>query len=206
MAARIRNERRTPAKTPCRPICGRAESRNLTSSPYTCTSGSHRRADGHHREFHVGALWIGREVETPILSQLEALARARGILIQHEARGQSFDLDGAKGEILWPETDSGDITASAKNNDSLVMRLQSTAAAFFCLATPRRSGVGNTSENTDRPLAADVLKVGHHGSKNSTRPEFLVAVHRNSRLFPPERRIPTAIRAKNSSIACATQT
>jgi competence protein ComEC len=33
------------------------------------------------------------------------------------------------------------------------------------------------SENGDTTLRADVLKVGHHGSKNSTMPRFLAAVH-----------------------------
>lgn len=32
------------------------------------------------------------------------------------------------------------------------------------------------AENTVETLRADVLKVGHHGSKNSTMPEFLAAV------------------------------
>jgi competence protein ComEC len=32
-------------------------------------------------------------------------------------------------------------------------------------------------ENSETALRADVLKVGHHGSKNSTMPEFLAAVH-----------------------------
>jgi len=127
--------------------------------------------------FQVGALWIGREVDTPILSQLEAVARARGILIQHEARGQSFNLDGANGQILWPETDSGEIATSAKNNDSLVMRLQFHGRSFFLpgdAETQAESAI--LSENTDRRLDADVLKVGHHGSKNSTTPALLAAV------------------------------
>lgn len=33
------------------------------------------------------------------------------------------------------------------------------------------------AENAESTLHADVLKVGHHGSKNSTMPEFLAAVH-----------------------------
>ena len=33
------------------------------------------------------------------------------------------------------------------------------------------------SENGDTTLRADVLKVGHHGSKNSTMPRFIAAVH-----------------------------
>lgn len=32
------------------------------------------------------------------------------------------------------------------------------------------------SDNDENALRADVLKVGHHGSKNSTTPEFLAAV------------------------------
>jgi competence protein ComEC len=32
------------------------------------------------------------------------------------------------------------------------------------------------SENSPEAMRADVLKVGHHGSKNSTAPEFLIAV------------------------------
>ena len=33
------------------------------------------------------------------------------------------------------------------------------------------------SDNSETTLHADVLKVGHHGSKNSTMPGFLAAVH-----------------------------
>lgn len=33
------------------------------------------------------------------------------------------------------------------------------------------------AENTPEALRADVLKIGHHGSKNSTTEEFLAAVH-----------------------------
>jgi hypothetical protein len=33
------------------------------------------------------------------------------------------------------------------------------------------------SENSEADLHADILKVGHHGSKNSTMPDFLAAVH-----------------------------
>ena len=33
------------------------------------------------------------------------------------------------------------------------------------------------AENSEEALRSDVLKVGHHGSKNSTTPAFLAAVH-----------------------------
>jgi competence protein ComEC len=41
----------------------------------------------------------------------------------------------------------------------------------------KQSERGILSENAPENLRADVLKVGHHGSKNSTTDEFLAAVH-----------------------------
>ncbi len=70
----------------------------------------------------IGAFWVGREVLTPALAKLEAVARTRGIQVTHETRGQSFNLDGATGEVLWPTADTGDIETAAKNNDSLGIR------------------------------------------------------------------------------------
>jgi competence protein ComEC len=105
--------------------------------------------------FRVGKLWIGREVASPALARVEELAREQKIPVEHELRGRSFNWDGVAGEFLWPDIASGEIVASAKNNDSLVLSLR----------------YGNRGL-----LRADVLKVGHHGSKNSTTPELLVAV------------------------------
>jgi len=128
--------------------------------------------------FHVGALWIGREVQTPALVQLEHEARSRGIPVLHETRGQSFNLDGIDGNILWPEADAGTVAASAKNNDSLVMRLQFHGRSFFLPGDAEAQAESAIfSKNANPSFAADVLKVGHHGSKNSTTPELLAAVH-----------------------------
>ncbi|HWZ98814.1 MAG TPA: DNA internalization-related competence protein ComEC/Rec2 [Candidatus Dormibacteraeota bacterium] len=126
--------------------------------------------------FQVGALWIGREVQTPALQQLEALAVSRRIPIVHEAQGQTFGLDGAKGKVLWPEPGSGDAT-SARNNDSLVIHLQFRNRSFLLpgdAETQAESAI--LAENAENSLHSDVLKVGHHGSKNSTTLELLAAV------------------------------
>jgi competence protein ComEC len=50
--------------------------------------------------FHIGKLWIGREVSSPALARLEQLAKNRGIPIEHKLRGKSFDWDGVKAEFL----------------------------------------------------------------------------------------------------------
>ena len=74
--------------------------------------------------FRIGRLWIGREVNNPGLVKLEALASERKIPVEYETRGKRFSLDEVQGEFLWPESSRADAAATAKNNDSLVLRLK----------------------------------------------------------------------------------
>ncbi|MBS1841730.1 MAG: ComEC/Rec2 family competence protein, partial [Acidobacteria bacterium] len=128
--------------------------------------------------FKIGALWIGREVRSPSLQKLEATARSRGIPILHESRGPGFDWDGVRGQFLWPEPNPGQPTSVVKNDDSLVLRLRFRNRTFLLPGDAEtRAESSILSENNVDSLSADVLKVGHHGSKNSTTPEFLAAVH-----------------------------
>ena len=128
--------------------------------------------------FQVGELWIGREVNSNALKQLEVLASTRRIPIRHEERGQTFVWDGVRGEVLWPDSGSGETSASAKNNDSLVLRLRFRDRSFFLPGDAESQAEASIlSDNAGETLSADVLKVGHHGSKNSTTPDFLAAVH-----------------------------
>lgn len=127
--------------------------------------------------FHIGRLWIGREVSSIALARLEQLAKNREIPIEHELRGKSFDWDGVKGEFLWPETESANIAPEAKNDDSLVLRLQYGNRAFLLPGDAERQAErGILDENLPETLRSDILKVGHHGGKNSTTQEFLRAV------------------------------
>jgi beta-lactamase superfamily II metal-dependent hydrolase len=45
------------------------------------------------------------------------------------------------------------------------------------------------AENLETDLEADVLKVGHHGSKNSTAPDFLAAVRPRMAITVPSRSV-----------------
>lgn len=127
--------------------------------------------------FRVGKLWIGREVSSPALARLEQLARDRGISMEHELRGNSFDWDGVQGEFLWPETESASITNEAKNDDSLVLRLHYGNRNILLPGDAEKEAErGILADNRPETLRSDVLKVGHHGGKNSTTQEFLRAV------------------------------
>src|SRR6266481_1991820 len=127
--------------------------------------------------FRVGRLWIGREVSIPALARLEELARARKIPIEHELRGKTFHWDGVEGNFLWPEIAPEEAAPLAKNNDSLVLRLHYGDQTILLPGDAEKQAEREIlSENGAEAMHAGVLKVGHHGSKNSTIPEFLAAV------------------------------
>jgi len=127
--------------------------------------------------FRVGRLWIGREVQSPALAKLEQMARDRKIPIEHETRANSFAWDNVEGKFFWPDTSSADPSAAAKNDDSLVLRLRYQERAVLLPGDEEKEAEREMlSESGQDDLRAEVLKIGHHGSRNSTTPEFLAAV------------------------------
>jgi competence protein ComEC len=139
------------------------------------THAHHDHLDGLHavlQNFRVGELWIGRDEETPAFKLLLAEARARGIPIVHQAQGAAFDWDGVTGKVLWPP-DPGPVDEAA-NDDSLVLHL-SDGRVRFLLAGDIEHGVEQELVEDHAPLAAEFLKVPHHGSKTSSTPAFLAA-------------------------------
>jgi competence protein ComEC len=128
--------------------------------------------------FRVGTLWVGREVESPALANLEKVARERKTLIVHETRGNAFSWDGVEAQFLWPEIPPEEVGPSPKNNDSLVLRLKYGDRTLMLPGDAEKQAESAVlDENSEATLRADVLKVGHHGSKNSTMPRFLAAVN-----------------------------
>lgn len=128
--------------------------------------------------FHVGSLWIGREVSSPALARLESIAKEKKIRVVHEERGQKFSLDTAEGEFLWPEIAPEGSGSGPKNNDSLVFTLRFGNLGMMLPGDAEKQAEKKIlAENGRQMLHADILKVGHHGSKNSTTEEFLAAVH-----------------------------
>jgi competence protein ComEC len=89
----------------------------------------------------------------------------------------SFTWDGASGTVLWPDIPPDEIGPSAKNNDSLVLRMQYGATSLLLPGDAEKEVErAIVEQNAAEQLRADVLKVGHHGSKNSTTSRFLEVV------------------------------
>ncbi len=103
-----------------------------------------------------------------------AMGRA-GVEVQRQAQGGWIDLgDGVALWILWPPP-TGFVTKDMDNENSLVIKL--VYGDFTLLLT---GDAGRPSEmewlRTAQPLAATVLKVGHHGSTTATDAAFLAQV------------------------------
>jgi competence protein ComEC len=127
--------------------------------------------------FHVGKLWIGREVSSAALKRLEQIARVHKIPVEHELRGKVFSWDGVRGEFLWPEVTIENGVTTAKNDDSLVLRLQYGDRTILLPGdAERQAEQAILAENGAEAMHSDVLKIGHHGGKNSTTQPFLDAV------------------------------
>ncbi len=139
------------------------------------THAHHDHLDGLHsvlQNFGVGELWIGRDEETVAFENLLKEARERGVRIVHEVSGSKFDWDGVTGNVLWP----ADLTPvnEASNDDSLVLRLEDGSVRFL-LAGDIQKKVEQRLVKEDAEIAADFLKVPHHGSKTSSTPDFVAA-------------------------------
>ena len=124
--------------------------------------------------FKVGELWVGRDIESAAYRQVLESAAAHGTLIRHLKQGDTFSEDGVSGTVLWPDDDSE--RRSAKNDDSLVLRLTDGAESFLLagdIETPSERAI--LAE--EQAVGVNFLKVAHHGSKTSTTDAFLTAAH-----------------------------
>lgn len=121
--------------------------------------------------FRPHELWIG---PGELNSELRALLREANELgipvVQHQA-GDDFQNGELAFQVLAP---AGDSISRKANDDSLVMRVSYGATAALLEGDAEKEVERKIAE--DHP-AADLLKVGHHGSSTSTIPELLAAVH-----------------------------
>jgi competence protein ComEC len=140
------------------------------------THGDHDHMDGLNAvlaNFQVGELWVGREDDRPGVRRLLDEARVRGVAIIRKSQGDAADWDGTQASILWPPKESGE--RLTPNDASLVLRL-SDGGAHFLLTGDIEKKIEEELIADGEPLAADFLKVAHHGSKTSSSDDFLNAV------------------------------
>lgn len=125
-------------------------------------------------DFHPSELWTGATPDEPLWRKLRQAAMKNGVRIQPLQAPAHFAFGGAEIEVLAPLADyiPGD---SAKNNDSLVLRIRYGRHSFLLSGDVEKQVERRMLEEGEIQLT-DVLKVGHHGSRTSSTEEFLTAV------------------------------
>lgn len=92
-------------------------------------------------------------------------------------RGMYLDLGGgAELYILFPDFDVSTLSASKSNEGGIVARLVYGATSMLFMADVSKKVEDRLVELEGENLQSDVLKIGHHGSKNSTGEQFLATV------------------------------
>lgn len=128
------------------------------------------------KRYDVGYdLESGRAHTIPEYAEFEKSVTAHGVRKVLIRRGTTIDLGGgAVLEILSPE--ERDMAAKNLNDTMVVARLTYGGTAFLFAGDMERGLESRLVLNGD-DLAAQVLKVGHHGSKTSSSEIFLIKVH-----------------------------
>jgi competence protein ComEC len=119
--------------------------------------------------FRPKELWTGANASQP----LNAHAAHLGIRVSAKSAGEAFDFSGARIEILSPPPDYA--AEKPGNNDSLAFRICYGQRTFPLTGDMERPMEALLLAD-GWPLAADVLKIGHHGSRTSTTESFLDTV------------------------------
>jgi competence protein ComEC len=133
------------------------------------------------RNFHPAALWVAVDPNSTPYRALLAEAAALHIPVRHLRAGDALTWDSIDINVLAP-TPAYINTGPPINNDSLVLRLrfgQSSALLEGDAEAPSersmiaRSMVARGATGSAAIGPDTLLKVGHHGSRTSTTPDFL---------------------------------
>jgi len=127
------------------------------------------------RDLHPRALWISIEPgDSPAFRAVLAEAAELRIPIYRLHAGDHFAWAGLDANVLAPEPAYANPGAPV-NDDSLVLRLDDGLASVLLEGDAEAPSEAAMLEH-HRLAPVTLLKVGHHGSRTSTNPDFLAAV------------------------------
>lgn len=122
------------------------------------------------QNFEVGEVWMsGNESTSQTFQQAVEAVLASDADYYEPRAGEDFSIGPMDIQILYPESISG------KTNEESISALFTYGNVKFVLTGDAGRGEETYMRNTFN-VAADVLHLGHHGSKTSSDPAFLDAV------------------------------
>jgi len=126
------------------------------------------------RSFRPRELWVGIDPDSTAYRELLAEAHELGITVRHLHAGDALPWSGTQVNVLAP--DPGYVNSGTPaNNDSLVMRVEYGKSSVL-LEGDAEAPSEQAMVASGRLTPVTLLKVGHHGSRTSTTPEFFAAV------------------------------
>jgi competence protein ComEC len=126
------------------------------------------------RNFHPAELWVGDNPRFAAYNALLDEAAALQVRVRSLRAGDAFPFGPTQVNVLAPFRNSQP-GPEPVNNDSLVLHV-SYGATSVLLEGDAEAPIEQTML-AEPGLASTLLKVGHHGSISSTRPDFLARVH-----------------------------
>ncbi len=125
------------------------------------------------RNFHPDELWVGNNPKFGAYEALLDEAAALHVRVRSFRAGDAFSFGSTQVNVLAPFRDYVP-GAEPSNNDSLVLHVGYGATSVM-LEGDAEAPI-EQAMLAEQGLASTLLKVGHHGSITSTRPEFLARV------------------------------
>ncbi len=125
------------------------------------------------RNFHPDELWVGNNPHVAVYNALLAEAATLHVRVRNFRAGDAFAFGSTQINVLAPFHEYQP-EAEPTNNDSLVMHMAYGATSVM-LEGDAEAPI-EQAMLAEPGLASTLLKVGHHGSITSTRPEFLARV------------------------------
>jgi competence protein ComEC len=125
------------------------------------------------RNFHPDELWVGNNPSIPRYMALLAEAAALHIPVQSYRAGDAFAFGSTWIEVLAPFR--GVAASRTRPNDNMLVLHVAYGATSVMLEGDAEAPI-EQAMLAEQGLASTLLKVGHHGSITSTRPDFLARV------------------------------
>jgi competence protein ComEC len=136
------------------------------------------------RAIDIDELWLARPDDEhphpPELALLLDQLRARGTRVVSPPAGTVLERAGAALTVLAPEADGGAVADApwrSANDNSIVLRIGFAGRRILLTGDLEEEGEADLLDrHAGAALAADLVKVGHHGSRTSSSPELVAAV------------------------------
>ncbi len=125
------------------------------------------------QNFRPQELWVSIDPNSAAYRTLLAEAGDLGVRVRHFYAGDQLTWGGTQVTMLAPEAGYTN-SHEPVNNDSLVMQIQYGKASVL-LEGDAEAPSERSMLAKGRVTAVTLLKVGHHGSRTSTTPEFFAA-------------------------------